>query len=60
MTTKVKSEAMKLIRKLPENLTWDDVMHEVYVRQAIEDGLRDSKAGRTVKISEVRNNIKIS
>jgi predicted transcriptional regulator len=54
MTTKIKSEAMKLIRKLPDNLTWDDVMREVYVRQAIEDGLKDSKAGRTVKVSEVR------
>lgn len=54
MATKVKNEAMKLIRKLPENSTWDDVMHEMYVRQAIEDGLKDVKEGRTREVREVR------
>jgi predicted transcriptional regulator len=54
MADTVKSEAMKLIRKLPKNSTWDDVMHEMYVRQAIEDGLKDSKAGRIKNVDEVR------
>lgn len=50
----VKDEARRLIDKLPEDITWDDVMHEIYVRQAIEDGLADSEAKRVTSAEEVR------
>jgi hypothetical protein len=50
----VKEEAMRLVEKLGENSTWDDLMHEIYVRQAIESGLEDSKAGRVTDIEQVR------
>jgi hypothetical protein len=59
MADTVKSEAMKLIRKLPKKSTWDDVMHEMYVRQAIEDGLKDSKAGRIKNVGEVRKKYRL-
>ncbi len=49
-----KEEAHKLIDRLPEKATWDDLMHEIYVREAIEMGLADSKAGRTKDVKEVR------
>jgi flagellar biosynthesis component FlhA len=42
----VKQEARRLIDKLPDDATWDDVMHEIYVRQAIEAGLADSNLSR--------------
>jgi predicted transcriptional regulator len=29
-------------------------MYRIYVRQAVEAGLRDSEAGRTVSVDEVR------
>jgi hypothetical protein len=54
MALNVKTEAKKLIEKLPNDSTWDDLMHEVYIRQAIESGLEDSKAGRTLHVSEIR------
>ena len=50
----VKDEAKRLLENLPDDLTWDDLMHEIYVRQAIEAGLSDSKAGRTTEVTEVR------
>lgn len=53
-TASVKDEARKLIEKLPDNTTWDDLMREIYVRQAIESGLADSRAGRTTDVAEVR------
>jgi len=53
-TTNIKAEARKLIEKLPENSTWDDLMHEIYVRQAIESGLADSQAVRTNDAKQVR------
>ena len=51
----VKEEAKRLIEKLPENMTWDDLMHEVYVRQSIEAGLKDSEAGKVKDVAEVRD-----
>jgi len=53
-STNVKQEAHRLVDNLPENATWDDLMYEIYVRQAIEAGLADSEAGRTLDIKEVR------
>ena len=53
-TTDVKQEAQRLIEKLPANATWDDLMYEIYVRQAIESGLADSETGRTLDVKEVR------
>ena len=50
----LKEEAYKLIDRMPANATWDDLMHEIYVREAIEKGLADSKAGRTRDVKEVR------
>ncbi len=51
----IKEEAHRLVEKLPEDSTWDDLMHEIYVRQAIEAGLADSEAGRTTEVEEVRS-----
>jgi predicted transcriptional regulator len=53
-STNVKQEARRLVDNLPENATWDDLMYEIYVRQAIDAGLADSDAGRTLDVKEVR------
>ena len=55
-----KEEAHKLIDQLPTNATWDDLMHEIYVREAIERGLEDSEAGRTKGVAEVRKKYGLS
>ena len=49
-----KQEAHRIVDRLPERATWDDLMHEIYVREVIEKGLDDSKAGRTKEVKEVR------
>ena len=49
----VKAEAKWLIDQLPESASWDDVMYEVYVRQAIEQGRADIDAGRVIPHDEV-------
>lgn len=43
-----------IIDKLPKSATWDDLMHEIYVHEAIERGLADSIAGRVIEVKEVR------
>ncbi len=50
----VKDEAAKIVAGLPNDATWDDLMYEIYVRQAMESGLADSDAGRVTPIDEVR------
>ncbi|MBW4670746.1 MAG: hypothetical protein KME60_25815 [Cyanomargarita calcarea GSE-NOS-MK-12-04C] len=51
----IKEEARKLIDKLPENSTWDDLMYQIYVRQTIEAGLADSKAGKVTILTRSAN-----
>jgi hypothetical protein len=56
----IKEEAYKLIRELPENATWEDLMHKIYVRESIERGLADSQAGRIQAVSDVRQKYGLS
>ncbi len=49
-----KEDAHQLVDRMPENASWDDLINEIYVRQVIEQGLADSKAGRTTDVQEVR------
>jgi predicted transcriptional regulator len=46
--TNIKPDARSLVDRLPESATWDDLAYEVYVRQAIDAGLADVDAGRTL------------
>jgi hypothetical protein len=55
-----KEDARKLVDSLPERSTWDDLMHEIFVRQAIEAGLADSRAGKTRDVAEVRQKFGLS
>jgi predicted transcriptional regulator len=50
----IKQEAYRILDKLPEKATWDDLMYQIYVRQTIEAGMKDSDEGRTVDVREVR------
>lgn len=50
----IKPTAHRLVDDLPDDATWDDLLYRIYVRQAIEAGLADSQAGRTVPVAEVR------
>ena len=45
----IRSDAIRLVEQLPADASWDDVAYEVYVRQAIEQGLVHADAGRTVE-----------
>ena len=47
-TANIKDEVHKLADKLPDEATWDDVAYSIYVRQAVEEGIEDIKAGRTI------------
>ena len=50
----VKNEAIKLVRGLPATSSWDDLMYSSYVRQKIEAGLADIRAGQVHAHESVR------
>lgn len=50
----IKEEAHKIIDRMPADATWDDLIHEIYLREVIERGLADSKAGRTKDVKDIR------
>lgn len=50
----VKDQARELVDRMPADASWDDLMHQIYVRQAIESGMADSEADRTLNVREVR------
>jgi predicted transcriptional regulator len=52
--TSVKQAAQRMVAELDEGATWEDLMYKIYVRQAIEKGLQDSEAGRTLDVGQVR------
>lgn len=55
MGTALKKDAAKaLIDNLPDSATWEDLMYEIYVREVVEAGLEDSKAGRVTEVGELR------
>jgi len=59
-TENIKQEAHHLLDKLPDKATWDDLMYQIYVRQTIEAGIKDSDEGKTVAVKEVRKRFGLS
>ena len=53
MTTP-KQAARQLLDHLPDQASWDDIMYELYVKEKIEAGLADIKAGRTFSHEQVK------
>jgi hypothetical protein len=53
-TEDIREEAKRLVEQLPAKSTWEDLMHEIYVRQAVEAGLADSQEGKVTENSDVR------
>lgn len=53
-TESIKAQAHQLVDNLPDSATWEDVMYRIYVRQAIDAGIKDSDEGRTIDVKEVR------
>ena len=53
----VKSRAIRLIRDLPKSSSWDDLIYRIYVRQKIEAGLADLRAGRVHSHEAIRREL---
>jgi hypothetical protein len=59
-TENIKEKAYQLLDSLPDSATWEDLMYRIYVREAIEAGIKDSDQGHTVDVKEVRRRFGLS
>ncbi len=50
----IKEEAKKLIDKLPDQATWDDIMYEFYVKKKLAIALKAAEEGKVVYQEEVK------
>ncbi len=53
----VKEEAKRLIEKMPNTATWDDIMYELYVKKKIAAGLQAADEGRVVSHEEAKKRL---
>ncbi|MDA8083543.1 MAG: hypothetical protein M0024_07800 [Nitrospiraceae bacterium] len=53
----VKEEANKMIDRLPDNATWDDIMYELYVKKKIVVGLKAAEEGRVVSHEDAKERL---
>ena len=51
----LKKEMNQLLDELPANANWNDVMYKIYVRQSIEQGLKDVEEGRVISHENLKN-----
>jgi hypothetical protein len=53
-TPSIKDEARRIIDRLPETASWEDLIYQLYVRQSIEAGLKDADEDRVESVEDVR------
>jgi len=53
----VKEEIKKIANTLPENATWEDAMHEIYVREKIEKAIEEADRGNLVSHEEAKKRL---
>ena len=55
MTTK--EAILEMIRKLPDNVTVEEVMAELYFRQKVDQGLRELDEGKGIPHAQARDRL---
>lgn len=53
-----KDEIRRLIETLPDDASWEDVQHSIYVRERIERGRREAAEGKVLDQPEVERRMR--
>jgi predicted transcriptional regulator len=56
----VKENAKALVESLADNATWEDLIYQIYVQEAIDQGLEASAAGRVHDSASVLQKLGLS
>ena len=57
MATSTKQAALRMIQRLPEDASLEEMMYELYFRQRVENGLRELDSGKTISHNEVKRSL---
>ena len=50
----IREEAKKLVDSLPDEVSWDYLMYEIYVRKKIDEGIIAADEGRLISHEEIK------
>jgi hypothetical protein len=53
----IKEEAKKLIDKLPDQVTWDDILYEFYVKKKLVVAMKAAEEGRVVSHKDAKKRL---
>lgn len=56
-SSSARETTLELVRRLDEDVTFEDIMYELHVLQKIDRGRRDADDGRTVSHDEVEERL---
>jgi predicted transcriptional regulator len=52
-----KQAVLKMIKRMPEESSVEDIMYELYFRQRVDRGLRELAAGKTISHERVKRSV---
>ena len=57
MAASIKQTALRMIAKMPDDASLEDVMYELYFRQRVGRGIRQLNEGKTVSHEKVKRSL---
>ncbi len=57
MATSTKEAALRMIQRLPESTSLEEMMYELYFRQRVENGIRELDSGKTVSHNDLKRSL---
>ena len=58
MSANTKREVIDAIRRMPEDVTIEQILYELYFRQRVDRGLTELAAGKTVSHDSVKRSVR--
>lgn len=56
----VKDQLRTILEELPDDVSFEDAVYQMYIHAKIERGLADVEAGRTVTTDEIKRRFSLS
>jgi predicted transcriptional regulator len=53
-----KDEVRRIIERIPDNASFEDIQYHIYVREKIDRGLEDVEQGRVISQEEVERRMR--
>ncbi|GEM_PF-603740 len=55
-----KQTALRVIKRMPDDASLEDIMYELYFRQRVDCGLRELQEGKTLSHREVKRSLVVN